>query len=85
MEARKAGETVDYVVTFLEMTERPGFARPHLFGKAPSALIHAVDPAPWYFLSLYDAVGRFYEWVDWHAAPDGELAAYVGDPDSQAA
>lgn len=80
MTVHKAGDTVDYVVTFLEMDARPGFARPHLFGKAPSALIHAENPPPWYFLTLYDAVGRDYEWVDWHAAPAAELQAYVGDP-----
>lgn len=79
MQVRKAGEKVDYVVTFLEMPARPNFARPHLFGKSPSALIHAVNPPGWYFLSLYDAVGRDYEWVDWHAASAEELAAFVGD------
>lgn len=80
MQPRKAGETVEYTVTFLEMDSPPGFARPHLFGKEPSALIHAVDPPAWYFLSLYDAVGMPYEWVDWHARPAEELAAWVADP-----
>jgi len=74
------GETVEYVITFLEMTSPPAFARPHLFGKSPSALIHATEPPDWYFLTLYDAVGRYHEWVDWHSAPDGELAAYLNDP-----
>ncbi len=80
MDLRRAGETVDYVVTFLEMDRPPAFAHPPLVDKAPSALIRAENPPPWYFLTLYDAVGRDYEWVDWHHAPAEELAAYVGDP-----
>lgn len=80
MDVIKAGDSIDYVVTFLEMDARPTYARPHLFGKSPSALIHADDPPPWYFLSLYDAVGQAYEWVDWHARPEAELAAYISDP-----
>jgi len=72
-----AGDTVEYTVTYLEMTERPSYARPHLFGNTPSALIHAVEPPNWYFLMLYDAVGRDYEWVDRHSQPQEALSAFV--------
>lgn len=74
---KKAGETVDYTITYLEMLERPGYPRPHLFGRIPSALIHAEAPPNWYFLMLYDAVGRDYEWVDRHEQPEAELSAFV--------
>lgn len=74
---RRKGETVEYTITFLEMNERPGYARPHLFGQTPSALIHAVKPPNWYFLTLYDAVGRDYEWTDRHFQPADELSEFV--------
>jgi GNAT superfamily N-acetyltransferase len=60
----KAGEEVDYVVTFLVMTERPAFPRPHLPLGPASALLAAEAPPVWYFLSLYRAVGEEYEWTD---------------------
>ena len=78
-----AGETVDYTVTYLEMLERPGYARPHLFGNTPSALIHAENPPNWYFLTLYDAVGRDYEWQDRHDQPEDELSAFVSSDQVQ--
>ena len=81
MKPRRAGETVEYTVTFLEMNERPGYARPHLFGSAPSALIGADSPPNWYFLNLYDAVGRDYEWQDQHQCSTEELSEFVGSPD----
>ena len=40
----KAGERVDYVVTHLEMTARPGYPRPHAPAGAPAALIPADGP-----------------------------------------
>ena len=56
----RAGETVDYVVTYLEMDARPAFPRPHLPGGQAAALIAAEAPPVWYFLGLYDAVGAAY-------------------------
>ena len=53
----RAGETVDYVVTYLEMVARPASPRPHLPGGQAAALIAAEAPPVWYFLGLYDAVG----------------------------
>lgn len=77
MKALKAGDKVDYTITYLEMNERPSYPRPHLFGKTPSALIHAEAPPNWYFLNLYDAVGRNYEWQDRHQQPEDELSDFV--------
>lgn len=83
MRLLKAGEEVDYTITYLEMTERPGFDRPQLIRNEPSALIRAQNPPRWYFLSLYDAVGADYEWVDWHNRPVATLDAYLANPDIQ--
>ena len=78
---RKAGEEVEYTVTYLAMDERPSFARPSLVGNTPSALIHAKEPPNWYFLNLYDAVGSDYEWKDRHTQPKAELTAFVASSD----
>jgi hypothetical protein len=51
-----AGTEVSYSVTYLEMTMRPDWAMPRLPGHI--RLERAIDPPVWYFLSLYDAVGR---------------------------
>jgi GNAT superfamily N-acetyltransferase len=76
----RAGERVDYVVTYLEMEARPGSPRPHLPTGPVSALIGADHPPAWYFLGLYDAVGRDYEWADAHERPTDELTAFLHDP-----
>ena len=76
----RAGERVDYLVTFLEMAARPGYPRPHLPTGPVSALIGANRPPAWYLLGLYDAVGRDYEWTDLHKLPAAEVAAFLHDP-----
>jgi GNAT superfamily N-acetyltransferase len=76
----RAGEEVEFVVTYLAMDERPAQPRPHLPLGPPSALMAAEAPPNWYFLDLYDAVGRDYEWVDQHKRPPGELASFLQDP-----
>ena len=78
---RRAGEEVECVVTYLEMNERPKVAIPHMPSGPVSALVAADKPPAWYFLSLYDAVGREYEWTDLHAEPADELDAWLQDPD----
>lgn len=79
MKKHRAGETVDYTITYLEMTARPSYVRPHLFGKDPSALVHSIKPPVWYFLALYDAVGRAYAWDDAHAETPEDIRAFVED------
>jgi len=77
---RSAGETVEYIVTHLEMTDRPRYPRPHLPAGPVSALVAAEKPPVWYFLSLYDAVGADYEWTDQHERERADLAAFLGNP-----
>jgi GNAT superfamily N-acetyltransferase len=76
----RAGERVDYVVTYLAMEARPAYPRPHLPLGPAAALIAAERPPAWYFLALYDAVGRDYEWTDQHDRPKAELQAFLHDP-----
>ncbi len=77
-----AGTEVPYTVTFLEMTERPDWPMPQLPGDI--RLERAIDPPVWYFLALYDAVGRDYEWQDrFDQAEDdpAALQAFVRHPE----
>lgn len=76
----KAGTEVAYTVTYLEMSERPGFGWPHLPAGSQAALLKAVDPPVWYFRSLYDAVGRDYAWEDMPKRSDDEVSDWL-DPD----
>ena len=76
----RAGETVDYVVTYLEMDRRPTFPLPHLPIGPVSALVAAEAPPAWYFLSLYDAVGAAFEWTDLHERSAEDLTAFLQDP-----
>ena len=73
----RAGDRVEVAVTYLEMTARPGYPRPHLPTGPVSALIGAERPPAWYFLDLYDAVGRDYEWTDQRERPEAEVAAFL--------
>lgn len=77
----QAGERIDTIVTFLEMTARPVHPRPHMPTGPVSMMVAAVRPPVWYFLDLYDAVGRDYEWTDQHERPEAELAALLDDPE----
>ncbi|MEO0918057.1 MAG: GNAT family N-acetyltransferase [Pseudomonadota bacterium] len=74
MTLQKAGTEVDYTITYLEMTERPRYGYPRLPVASTAALLKAEDPPVWYFLSLYDAVGRDYAWEDMHSFPEAEVA-----------
>jgi GNAT superfamily N-acetyltransferase len=76
----RAGEEVEYVVTYLEMTGRPHYPRPQPPLGPVSILIAAESPPAWYFLGLYDAVGAAYEWTDQHDRPRDELRAFLEDP-----
>jgi GNAT superfamily N-acetyltransferase len=62
------------------MTARPGYPRPHLPTGPVSALIGAERPPAWYFLDLYDAVGRHYEWTDQRERPAAEVEVFLHDP-----
>lgn len=76
-----AGTRVPYQVTFLEMTEPPHDNTPAL----PEDVRLEVAEAPpnWFFLSLYDAVGRDYEWVDQHDEDPDDLRAWLHHPEME--
>lgn len=73
-----AGTELAYRITYLEMTENPGLSEPAF----PEGfdLVPAEDPPVWFFLSLYYAVGRDWEWQDRFEQREEEVAAYVSDP-----
>jgi GNAT superfamily N-acetyltransferase len=75
------GDEVDYVVTWLEMTERPRRPVPPLPVGQGAALLGAKAPPAEYFLYLYRAVGVEYEWTDWLARPLAEAEAFVRHPE----
>jgi GNAT superfamily N-acetyltransferase len=81
MTTHRAGETVSYTVTFLEMTERPTYGWPVTPAGMTGALLKAESPPVWYFRALYDAVGRDYAWTDLHASEDAEITDWLNSPD----
>ena len=80
MTTRRAGESVPYTVTFLEMTARPSYDWPHTPTAMTGALLKAETPPVWYFRALYDAVGRDYAWTDLHASEDAEIGNWLTSP-----
>lgn len=79
MTLQAAGTEVAYTVTFLEMTSRPAFGWPHLPANISASLLKAEDPPVWYFLNLYDAVGRDYAWEDIHLKEHSDLREWLCD------
>ena len=80
MTRHPAGSTVNYRVTYLEMTRRPDWDWPSLPWGEAASLLRAEAPPPWYFLTLYDAVGRDYAWEDMHDEAEDVLARWLADP-----
>ena len=81
MTLQPAGTELSYTVTWLEMTARPSYPWPALPATHPASLLHAEDPPVWFFLSLYDAVGRDYAWEDMHSENADELQDWLKNPD----
>lgn len=77
-----AGTEVSYTITWLEMTTAPAFPRPHAPLGPPLALLKADSPPAWYFLNLYDAVGRNYAWEDMHAEAEDDLETWLSGPET---
>ncbi|WP_372922228.1 GNAT family N-acetyltransferase [Roseovarius sp.] len=76
-----AGTEVSFRITYLEMQDDPGLDAPEM--PEGVRLEHAVNPPVRFFLTMYEAVGRDYEWRDRfdQAEKDPEkLAGFVGDP-----
>lgn len=80
MQSFRAGERVEYRVTWLEMASRPRFGWPPMPIGQDAALLRADDPPVWYFLALYDAVGRDHAWTDQHDTPPDRIAGWLCDP-----
>lgn len=80
MTLQPAGTELQYTVTYLEMSQRPSWGYPHAPAGPPASLLKAESPPNWYFLSLYDAVGRDYAWEDAHSREEAELSAWLSDP-----
>lgn len=74
-----AGTEVDYTVTWLQMTACPSYDWPHLPSGPPATLLHAEHPPRWWFLTMYDAVGRDYAWEDGQQEAPEKLQAYLDD------
>lgn len=81
MQTFKAGDSVDYRVTWLEMHTRPNYGYPSLPVGRDAVLLHADTPPWWYFLALYDAVGRDYAWTDKHAMARDDMEAWIQHED----
>lgn len=73
------GTKITYHVTWLEMDTRPEGAWPTPPANMPCTLLRAEAPPVWYFMSLYDAVGRDYSWEDLHRVSETDLHAMLGD------
>ncbi|MBL4541919.1 MAG: GNAT family N-acetyltransferase [Rhodobacteraceae bacterium] len=80
MSRHRAGETVTYTVTWLEMDARPARPMAPLPGNIGGTILRADDPPVWYFRALYDAVGRDYAWDDMHDEPEDKLKVMLHDP-----
>ncbi|MGI9355325.1 MAG: GNAT family N-acetyltransferase [Rhizobiaceae bacterium] len=79
MTLQKAGTKVEYTVTWLEMDARPEFDWPHLPVASTAALVRADGAPVWWFLTLYDAVGRDYAWEDIHQREHSEIEDWLND------
>ena len=73
------GDPIDYVVTYLEMTQRPRSPVPARPVNQNVALLAASDPPVAYFLYLYKTVGAPHEWTDWLEKSAQEQQAFVSD------
>jgi len=74
------GDTISYSVSYLEMEEGPDFDWP----KEPTGdilILRAKNPPARYFLSLYEAVGKDYEWTDKLICPCHEVDEFLSDSD----
>ncbi|HUF86197.1 MAG TPA: GNAT family N-acetyltransferase [Thermohalobaculum sp.] len=79
MAVKQPGETISYIVTYLEMTARPATQIPPTPAGPLLALIRAEAPPAHYFLYLYRAVGAAFEWTDWLARGEDEVEAFLSD------
>lgn len=77
MTLQKSGTRVEYTITYLEMAARPDWAWPPMPATSAATLLKAENPPIWWFLALYDAVGRDYAWEDAHTREYDDLTAWL--------
>ena len=77
MKVFPAGSTVRYEITWLEMKSPPRSKARELPRGESVHLVECREPPAWWFLSLYDAVGRDYAWEDMHELDPEELAGFL--------
>ena len=77
MTIETAGTELAYSITYLEMDQRPSFGWPRLPAGSTAALLKAERPPVWWFLALYDAVGRDYAWEDVHKREHDEVQEWL--------
>jgi GNAT superfamily N-acetyltransferase len=65
-------------ITYLQMLARPERTVPP--PRDGLAVVHARNPTVPYYRSLYEAVGRDYDWTSRKKLSDAELAALLNDP-----
>lgn len=79
-ETLKSGDPIDYVITYLEMTERPRAPVPPRPANLNIALFLAEFPPREYFIYLYSTVGADFEWTDWLQRADAEVEEFIHRP-----
>lgn len=77
-----AGTELTYTVTWLEMAARPTYPWPQQPTGTPASLLKADSPPAWFFLGLYDAVGRDYAWEDMYDRTEDDLTRWLHHPDT---
>ena len=77
VESLRPGDPIDYVVTYLEMAERPRAPVPARPANLQTALIRAEKPPKEYFLYLYQTVGAAHEWTDWLEKSEEEIEEFI--------
>lgn len=77
MTIQPKGTRLDYTVTWLEMTARPSWGWPPMPATSSATLVRSKAPPVWWFLTLYDAVGRDYAWEDIHSREHAEIQDWL--------
>lgn len=77
MTVQASGTEVAYTVTWLEMAARPDWGWPPMPATSSASLVRSVEAPVWWFIALYDAVGRDYAWEDIHHRAHDEIADWL--------
>ena len=69
---------INYRVTYLEMTDLPNFYWPKTFKQKINILLAEKIPS-WYFIYLYNQVGKDFYWTDWLHKSENEINNFIND------